>query len=73
MLIKVVFGKNWGLSKTECENAYMLALRHEEDHNTYANTAWGYAAGITRLSQQQWGDKRVAMDRVAGRVLEMAF
>lgn len=72
-VVKLVFGKDWGLSKTECESAYVLASRHAEEHGTEPNTAWGYAAGITRLSQGQYADKRVAMDRVAGRVMELAF
>ena len=72
-VVKLVFNKGWGLSKRECEDAYVLASRHAEDHNTEPNTAWGYAAGITRLSQGKYQDKRDLMDRVAGKVLEMAF
>lgn len=72
-VVKLVFGKNWGLSKQECEDAYSLAEIHGEDHNTEPNTAWGFAAGITRLSQGQYADKRDKMDRAAGRVMEMAF
>lgn len=72
-VVKNIFVRNWGLSKNECENAYVLASRHAEEHNTEPNTAWGYAAGLTRLSQGQYADRRTEMDRVAGRILEMAF
>jgi len=72
-VVRLVFGKNWGLSKEQCENAYVLALRHAEDHNTEPNTAWGYAAGLTRLSQGAFTDKRVEIDRAAGKVLELAL
>ena len=72
-VVKMVFGKQWGMTKQQCEDAYVLATRHAEEHNTEPNTAWGYAAGITRLSQGLYGDKRVELDRAAGRVLELAF
>lgn len=39
-----------------------------------AFTAYGYAQGLTRLSQQtNNADERVALDRAAGKVLEVAF
>jgi hypothetical protein len=72
-IVKLVFGKQWGLSKQQCEDAYVLAARHADDHGGDPNTAWGYAAGITRLSQGMYADKRDIMDRAAGRVMEMAF
>jgi hypothetical protein len=72
-VVKTIFGKGWGLSKRECEDAYVLATRHAEDHGTEPNTAWGYAAGLTRLSQGQFADKRDQMDRIGGRILEMAI
>jgi len=72
--IETIYRKSVGLSKRECEDAYILATRHAEDHGTEPNTAWGYAAGITRLSQGQTAtDKRDLMDRAAGKVLEMAI
>ncbi len=72
-VVRNIFGRGWGLSKRECEDAYVLATRHAEDHGTEPNTAWGYAAGLTRLSQAAYADKRDNMDRVAGRILEMSF
>ncbi len=72
-VITWVFGKQFGLTKTECENAYTLAERHADQHNGDPNTAWGFCAGVTRLSQQAYADKRDKMDRAAGKILETAF
>jgi hypothetical protein len=72
-VVTFAFGKNFGLSKAECENAYVLADRHADEHGGNPNSAWGYAAGITRLSQQKFADKRDVMDRAAGKILETAF
>ena len=72
-IITLVYGKAFGLSKKECEEAYVLAERHEDDHGGNPRSAWGYAAGVTRLSQQSYADKRDSMDRSAGRILELAF
>ena len=68
-----VFGKQLGLSKSECEDAYVLADRHQSDHGNNPHSAWGFAAGVTRLSQSKWADDRNRMDRAAGKILEMAF
>lgn len=72
-IIDLVFGKNLGLSRKDCEAAYVLAERHESDHGGNPRSAWGYAAGLTRLSQGQYADARDVMDRAAGRLLETAF
>lgn len=72
-VVTLVFGKNFGLTRRECEDSYALAERHAEDHGNNPNSAWGFAAGVTRLSQGKFADKRNDMDRAAGRILEMAF
>lgn len=72
-VIKLVFGKNWGLSKEQCENAMVLSVRHADDHGGDPLTAWGYVAGLTRLSQGVYADKRVEVDRAAGKILDLAF
>lgn len=73
-IVSLVFGKQLGLSKRECEDAYSLAERHEDEHGRNPRSAWGYAAGITRLSQgQPYQDARDRIDRAAGRTLELAF
>lgn len=39
-----------------------------------ANTAWGFAQGVTRVSQSsEFADKRLGLDLVAAKVLEMPF
>ena len=72
-IITLVFGKQLGLSRSECESSYVLAERHADDHHSDPRSAWGFASGVTRLSQQRYADERDRMDRAAGRVLEMAF
>lgn len=72
-IVELIFRKPFGLSKAECTDAYTLAVRHEDEHGNNPHSAWGYAAGLTRLSQQGYADDRVRMDRAAGRILEMAF
>lgn len=72
-IVTLVFGKQLGLSRRECEDAYVLAERHEDEHGGNPRTAWGYAAGVTRLSQSKYADERDRMDRSAGKILEMAF
>jgi hypothetical protein len=72
-VINLVFRKNIGLSKDECENSYVLADRHCDEHGGNPLSAWGFASGVTRLSQQQWADKRDRMDRAAGKIIELAF
>lgn len=59
------------LTRQDAVKAYE-AVVPEVDGDAY--TAYGYAQGITRLSQkQQNADVRVALDRAAGKVLEVAF
>ena len=59
------------LSRKTALQAYESVVP-EEDGDPY--TAWGYAQGITRLSQRaQNADVRVELDRAAGKVLELAF
>lgn len=72
-VIELVFGKALGLSKSECESAYVLAERYEDEHGNNPRSAWGFASGVTRLSQQKYADQRDRMDRAAGKVLELAF
>jgi hypothetical protein len=72
-LITRVFNKQINLSKKECEQAYTLAECYEDMHGNNPRSAWGYAAGVTRLSQNVYADERNRMDRAAGRIMEMAF
>src|SRR4051812_20196884 len=40
-VVTYVYGKALGLSRSECENAYVLADRHSDLHGD-PNTAWGF-------------------------------
>lgn len=72
--IEMVFKKQLGLGRKECEEAYSIAERYEGDHGKNPRSAWGFAAGVTRLSQgQPYMDQRDRLDRAAGKLLSMAF
>ncbi len=69
-LLDWVFEKGF-LSK-KAADAALKSVQPDVDGDPL--TAWGYAQGITRLSQlERNADKRVALDRAAGKVLEVAF
>ena len=54
------------LSQKQAAEAYMLAETHEPN----PRSVWGYAQGLTRLSQRTpWQDGRFALDRAAGRLI----
>lgn len=63
------------LPRKSLEAAYDYAVNEADIHAAGSpRTAWGFAQGITRLSQEtQFADKRNEIDRAAGKVLEMAF
>lgn len=70
-----LFGLNrtLGLSRDTLDAAYQLAERHADTDGS-PRSPWGMAQGLTRLSQRTpYGDKRVTIDRAAGKVLSMAF
>lgn len=63
------------LPKKTIESAYEKAIA-EADYRTHVNprSAWGIAQGITALSQNSvHADKRMELDRAAGRVMSIAF
>lgn len=69
-VIETVF-KTRVIGKKQVTKAYELAEQNESVDGS-PRSAWGLSQGITRLSQQsQFADARVALDRAAGRVLEM--
>lgn len=63
------------LPRKSLEAAYDYAVEEGEIHAAGSpKTAWGFAQGITRLSQDTtYADKRSEIDRAAGKVLEMSF
>ncbi|MCP4203751.1 MAG: hypothetical protein GY769_17675 [bacterium] len=69
-VLDALFGKV-DISKRMLDAAYDVCESHEDgDPMTY----WGMTAGLTRLSQtERFADRRVYIDREAGKVLKMAF
>lgn len=63
-----------GLTKKNAEAAFDMAEQYaDSDGDGDPTTAWGYAQGLTRLSQTlNYADERTVMDRVAGQVLALA-
>jgi hypothetical protein len=63
--------KNLGISRQNLNEAYDTCVATEE---VAPNTPWGMAQGLTRVSQTSaFAEERVALDRVAGKVLSIAF
>ena len=60
-------GRGLGLSRDLAESAYDRA---ERDESCSPRSAWGYANGITRVSQDAaFQDDRYSLDLAAGRLL----
>ena len=54
------------LSQKQAAEAYTVAEQYEPN----PRSVWGYAQGLTRLSQRTpWQDGRFALDRAAGRLI----
>lgn len=72
-LLDMVFGRRI-LTKKDTLAAYALAEKFAQvDGHNDPLSAWGFAQGVTRLSQEQpYGDKRTELDRAAGKVLNLA-
>jgi hypothetical protein len=69
-VIDFVFASKF-LTRKDAEAAYDAVIP-EQDGAPY--TAWGFAQGVTRVSQTRTNaDERVALDRAAGRIIEVAF
>ena len=67
-----LFGlKSVGLSRKVLEAGYDAVNR---DQDGSPNTVWGMVQGLTRHSQKTtYADDRQALDRAAGRIMEVAF
>jgi hypothetical protein len=71
-VLDLLFGKrSLGLSRKALEASYDAVLPHQDGD---PRTVWGFVQGVTRHSQTiPFADQRTALDRAAGKVLEMAF
>ena len=55
----------------QLDAAYELAVQHEDQHGD-PTSAWGFASGLTRLSQASlYTSARTDLDRAAGKVLAL--
>lgn len=76
-VIDAVFAKkSLNLTRKSIEEAYELAVEYVDTDapGTSPRSAWGFAQGLTRLSQRTpFGDERNAMDRAAGKLLTIKF
>jgi hypothetical protein len=73
-VLDTVFGLRIpALTKAKASEALEAATKHEDWYGS-PYSAWGFANGVTEISQQEVnaGD-RVALDRAATKVLELAF
>jgi hypothetical protein len=69
-VIDFVFGRKI-LSRSDARKAIAAVV---PDVDGPAHTAWGFAQGVTRMSQAETNaDKRTELDRAAGKVLQIAF
>lgn len=76
-VLDMLFGKRIA-SRKVLELAYSVAEMEEAEHAAGSpRSAWGYANGLTRLSQTDSGamyaDDRMELDRAAGKVLDLVF
>lgn len=72
-VLDTLFKMRLPLSKGQTEQGLDLAIEHRDtDGDPYS--AYGVVNGLTRLSQKStYADERVAIDRAAGKVIEIAF
>lgn len=71
-VLDFVFGKGF-LTRKAAEASYDLAERNS-DVDGNPRSIWGYVQGVTRYSQTLgYADERVAVERSAGRILQVAF
>lgn len=72
-VIDFVFSQKKLLTRKNAAAAYGLAEQFESIDNATPTSAWGFAQGVTRLSQQsRYADERTALDRAAGKILALA-
>jgi hypothetical protein len=68
-LTEMVFGDKGWLTKRQTEGAFRLAEQYAGTDGS-PRSAWGFANGVTRLSQlTPYADERTALDTAAGNIL----
>lgn len=72
-VLDAIFGKVNGLTKGMIGQAYDKAEQRTDWYGA-PNTAWGFAGGLTEIARDYPNaDERVALDRAATKVMEIAF
>ncbi len=72
-VLDLLFGKKIAPRKT-LEAAWDYAEEQADIHQCIQRSAWGFAQGMTRLSQDtEYAGERNRLDRAAGRVLQLAL
>jgi hypothetical protein len=78
-ILDTIFGyaskKKLGVGRQILEQAYDVAVEREDRYGD-PNTAWAVSNGMSELSQSISGgftDRRVELDRAAGKLMEIAF
>jgi hypothetical protein len=70
-VLDLLFGKRLNISRKTLEAGYD-AVKPDQDGDP--NSAWGIVQGLTRHSQTLgYADARTAVDRAAGKILQIAF
>lgn len=70
-VLDMLFGKRLQLSRKTLEAGYDAVNRSEDGD---PNSVWGIVQGLTRHSQTvPYADQRTAIDRAAGKVMQIAF
>ena len=73
-VLDAVFGKRiTGLSRSMISDGYEMAERRVDWYGA-PNTVWGLAGGLTEVARDtKFADSRVALDRAAGKLMEINF
>lgn len=74
-VVDLLFGlKSVGLGRKQLERSYDYAVEQGDTTNSGSpRSAWGFAQGVTRLSQlEAYGDSRTQIDLAAGKILDLA-
>lgn len=73
-VVASLFGiRSLQLAKRDIESAFDWAVRWEHTAHAAPNTVWGLVHGLTRYSQtSKFADDRMALDRAAGKIFDIA-
>ena len=62
-----------GITRKVAQQAYAVAVENEQSYGD-PNTVWGYTGGLTEVARDlPNADERVALERQAGKIMQIAF